>query len=98
MRTQTLSACPGGVDLLALLGGPVVGRRGLSSKAAGSRSLSLEEAGVNRLACGSADLFLKVRILMTNHRHCVSLYIWKNLVVSESMITHWTCLGRFKYC
>ena len=34
MRTQTLSACLGGVDLLALLGGPVVGRRGLSSKAA----------------------------------------------------------------
>lgn len=83
---------------MALLGGPAVGRRGLSSKAAGSGSLSSEEAGVNRLACGSADLFLKVGILMTNHRYCVRLYIWKNLVVSESMITYCTCLGRFKYC
>ena len=53
---------------------------------------------MNRLACGSADLFLKVGILMMNHRHCVRLYIWKNLVVSESMIIYWTCLGRFKYC
>ena len=48
---------------------------------------------MNRLSCGSANLFLKVGILMMNHRHCVRLYIWKNLEVSESMVTHWTCWG-----
>lgn len=34
MRTKTPSAHPGAVGFLALPGGPVVGRRGLGSKAA----------------------------------------------------------------